>query len=104
MPDGRLPFSGGSGPTWNDAMLAAEIRRRQQDGAPPQPTRSPARGRKRRRQFKAVCWALAAVAFLIGGVVDVAIGRASTSVVPFAVALVAVGWARHHLTSARSVG
>ncbi len=29
MPDGNIPFSGGSGPTWNDAMMLAEARRRQ---------------------------------------------------------------------------
>lgn len=27
MPDGHLPFSGGSGPTWNDAMMLGEARR-----------------------------------------------------------------------------
>lgn len=32
MPDGSAPFSGGSGPTWNDAMLAAGLHRRQHSG------------------------------------------------------------------------
>ena len=32
MPDGNSPFSGGSGPTWNDAMLAAGLHRLQHSG------------------------------------------------------------------------
>jgi len=50
---------------------------------------------------KAIYWALVAVFFLIGGFHDLVIGPTSTSLGAFAVALVAVGWARHHLRSAR---
>ena len=32
MPDGNAPFSGGSGPTWNDAMIAAGQIRRERSG------------------------------------------------------------------------
>jgi len=86
-------------------MLAAQIRQREQDGAQLPRARSAGQlaRRRRRRQFKAVCWAVAAVGFLIGGIADVALGRAATSVVPFTVALVAIGWSRHHARSARSV-
>lgn len=32
MPDGNTPFSGGSGPTWNDAMMWGELMRSQNVG------------------------------------------------------------------------
>ena len=104
---GQQPFMGGSGPSQNDAILANQIRQRQGAGEPSWPAQSPEtverwRRRHRRRHLrKAIYWALVAVFFLIGGFHDLVIGPTSTSLGAFAVALVAAGWALHHLRSAR---
>ncbi len=101
MPDGNQPFSGGSGPTWNDAMIAAgQIMRTQHaDVTPvPAPTRrelAQRRLRRRASRSRRVIWAVVSTAFLIGGLIDLVSGRPSLSWLPFAIAVAAGLWTRH---------
>ncbi len=58
MPEGNAPFCGGSGPTWNDAMMAREILRRQADN----PNYAPApSGAVHRRILRAMVYLTLAV-------------------------------------------
>lgn len=88
MPDGHLPFSGGSGPTWNDAMMLGEARRFQANNPnyipgpgepdffgrrpPPTPEELAAQSHRhgRRHRIRAMILAVLAIAFFIGTVID----------------------------------
>lgn len=99
MPDGNQPFSGGSGPTWNDAMIAAgQIMRTQYEGETPAPTRrelAQRRLRRRASRSRRVIGAVVSTAFLIGGLIDVVSGRPSQSWMPFFIAVAAGLWTRY---------
>lgn len=95
MPDGNAPFCGGSGPTWNDAMMVAEVRRFQANnpnyipgpgepdffGRRPPPTREElaydARRKRRRHLTWAIICAVVSVMFFIGTLTDLSNGHPS---------------------------
>ena len=77
MPDGNQPFSGGSGPSWNDAMLAAGIIKAREAGLSEEQIVSGRHGARIRRQIsrrgrrvRAVAYLVIAVVFGAGAVYD----------------------------------
>ncbi len=106
MPNGSDPFCGGSGPTWNDAMMAGEImRRQQQEGTWPRRTvLSPRRVAFMRikRNVRAALFATAAVVIFIGGLCELAIGQFASSIGPFVFAVASAVWASHQRRAALS--
>ncbi len=88
MPNGNASFAGGSGPSWNDAMMLGEARRFQAEhpnyipgpgepdffGRRPPPTREQLAGQRRQkrrgRRIRAAVFAVVSLAFFIGTLDD----------------------------------